>query len=63
MFGLSTHGMEEVGLKVNGQAIEGTTYVIDGVALRSDTAGGISNNKTQVTGPDAIYALKPVSQR
>lgn len=55
--------MEEVGLKVNGQAIEGTTYVIDGVALRSDTAGGISNNKTQVTGPDAIYALKPVSQR
>jgi len=57
LIGLATPGMEGSNGKVNGLAVEGMTYTVDGVATRADNDGS-STSTTLLPDPDSVQEVR-----
>ena len=55
---LTTPGMENGGQQANGLAVEGTSYLIDGVSTRSTIGGELQSPMTQLIDPDSIQEVR-----
>jgi hypothetical protein len=57
LIGLAAPGMEGASGKVNGVAVEGMTYTVDGVATRADNDGS-STSVTLLPDPDSVQEVR-----